>query len=751
MEHRNYSNMAATVKLMKFILMYCLIYFHARSADIARSEDYEEEIHEKQSIFTSGLHQLHNRYRNLVTQKCASGLAKIARGKPKFSTKTMIFLLLLMCGDIESNPGPQCNDCKLSQGKICQGDLVLCENCEMVRFPPKARRQERTEHKGKIDKGKTSMADIIVITDQESIITNYKLDIGLQMPPEHVSKQKDKFEGVIPYLIETTSYNHLPALILATYHIVYQGLGSDDKFFVNWTDLVEAESRCDEIKIVVEKVEKSDVKKEWIEIFIHFPTCSITTTGSGLKEFANTFLPKILQEQKEILNGQNYDQQCEGAVSNQPIDPPSQTGQWVTSNTANSKSKQNTNARSKQNTSQKVKIAPTAEIDLTTTSSQESQTNLKDSTQKTCMGLINNNEAMAKPEKLENVWRAIQELKQQFKNLNPVQCIEDLLEKERKRSDDLIRENENLKQKIIELEKLIATNKRSTVKESYPAQNIHAHNNQYQSYQHMNPISQSLTQSYPRPVQFYQPPPLQSYPLLQSQQLQSQQSTRSSLHQYQPDLVRHQHPFHQSTTSQSIDKETNAATSIRAKNPSQYQNTATSNMSTNQQSKLKDTENVILLGDSMVKDIQGHKLSRRKKVKTISISGATSEDFKDYIRPLAKKKPSEIIIHCGTNDLLDKNIDTVNNIKDIAAIIKQESPNTNVSISSITYRADNESLNTKIDIVNTGLLNLCKLNRLKFVDNSNISLSELNGSLLHLNKSGTIMLARNFIEHFHRK
>ena len=153
----------------------------------------------------------------------------------------------------------------------------------------------------------------------------------------------------------------------------------------------------------------------------------------------------------------------------------------------------------------------------------------------------------------------------------------------------------------------------------------------------------------------------------------------------------------------------------------------------------------------MVKDIQGHKLSRRKKVKTISISGATSEDFKDYIRPLAKKKPSEIIIHCGTNDLLDKNIDTVNNIKDIAAIIKQESPNTNVSISSITYRADNESLNTKIDIVNTGLLNLCKLNRLKFVDNSNISLSELNGSLLHLNKSGTIMLARNFIEHFHRK
>ena len=116
------------------------------------------------------------------------------------------------------------------------------------------------------------------------------------MPPEHVSKQKDRFEGVIPYLIETTSYNHLPALILATYHIAYHGLGSDDNFFVNWTDLIEAERRCDEIKIVVEKVEKFNVKKEWIEIFIHFPTCSITTTGSGLKEFANTLLPKILQE-----------------------------------------------------------------------------------------------------------------------------------------------------------------------------------------------------------------------------------------------------------------------------------------------------------------------------------------------------------------------------------------------------------------------------------------------------------------------
>ena len=148
-----------------------------------------------------------------------------------------------------------------------------------------------------------------------------------------------------------------------------------------------------------------------------------------------------------------------------------------------------------------------------------------------------------------------------------------------------------------------------------------------------------------------------------------------------------------------------------------------------------------------------------KKIKYRQYKNFSEEQFNVELEANLRKnslvKYSELkkklIIHCGTNDLLDKNIDTVNNIKDIAAIIKQESPNTNVSISSITYRADNESLNTKIDIVNTGLLNLCKLNRLKFVDNSNISLSELNGSLLHLNKSGTIMLARNFIEHFHRK
>ena len=44
-------------------------------------------------------------------------------------------------------------------------------------------------------------------------------------------------------------------------------------------------------------------------------------------------------------------------------------------------------------------------------------------------------------------------------------------------------------------------------------------------------------------------------------------------------------------------------------------------------------------------------MSRSKRVKVHCFPGATVSDMEDYFKPLIKKRPARIILHCGTNDL----------------------------------------------------------------------------------------------------
>lgn len=40
-------------------------------------------------------------------------------------------------------------------------------------------------------------------------------------------------------------------------------------------------------------------------------------------------------------------------------------------------------------------------------------------------------------------------------------------------------------------------------------------------------------------------------------------------------------------------------------------------------------------------------------VKVIANSGSTTDDLLDYIKPIARKQPDILIIHTGTNDLIN--------------------------------------------------------------------------------------------------
>ena len=44
-------------------------------------------------------------------------------------------------------------------------------------------------------------------------------------------------------------------------------------------------------------------------------------------------------------------------------------------------------------------------------------------------------------------------------------------------------------------------------------------------------------------------------------------------------------------------------------------------------------------------------MSKKNNVKLHSFSGAKTEDMNDFSKPWLKKKPANLIIHAGTNDL----------------------------------------------------------------------------------------------------
>ena len=134
--------------------------------------------------------------------------------------------------------------------------------------------------------------------------------------------------------------------------------------------------------------------------------------------------------------------------------------------------------------------------------------------------------------------------------------------------------------------------------------------------------------------------------------------------------------------------------------------------------------------------------SPRRNVKVYSLSGATTRDLTDFIRPLAETKPGKVIIHCGTNDVRDYTAEEVtNNLIDLKSLINEISPDTAVIFSTLTLRTDSNNLMKKVTEVNICLQNSCKKHN---IDNSNIDKRGLSAKGLHLNMSGTTRLAMNF-------
>ena len=155
----------------------------------------------------------------------------------------------------------------------------------------------------------------------------------------------------------------------------------------------------------------------------------------------------------------------------------------------------------------------------------------------------------------------------------------------------------------------------------------------------------------------------------------------------------------------------------------------------------------VLVGDSMIRQIQGRRLGREvgHRVVVKSFPGATTNDMKQYLMPTVDKKPQQIILHVGTNDLRDHSPTVVaENIMDLAAKKIEMESNAEVILSELVSRSDNVS-NDAVKAVNKRLIKYCNQNDWRMIKHQNIDENCLNKSGLHLNEKGNNIFFRNFV------
>ena len=151
---------------------------------------------------------------------------------------------------------------------------------------------------------------------------------------------------------------------------------------------------------------------------------------------------------------------------------------------------------------------------------------------------------------------------------------------------------------------------------------------------------------------------------------------------------------------------------------------------------------ILIAGDSMFNNIDETRLSKIKNIKVNSFGGAKINNMYGHLVPLLRKKPSDLILHIGTNDAVSKTSDQIlDGILDLKKHVENVVPGIKVIISKLIIRSDNPKTNSISGNVNKKLVKM----GINLLDHSNISLDDLGRKGLHLNEKGTKRLALNII------
>ena len=148
---------------------------------------------------------------------------------------------------------------------------------------------------------------------------------------------------------------------------------------------------------------------------------------------------------------------------------------------------------------------------------------------------------------------------------------------------------------------------------------------------------------------------------------------------------------------------------------------------------------IIIAGDSIIKDLKGWIMARDNRVKVHSFSGVTASEMEYFIKPLLERKHSHVIIHCGTNDLAQGAScnEVIQRITNLTRNIVNNGMT--CAVSMLTKRTD--GLNPLVNQVNNLHEKAFKSEaHINIINNEAINEYHLNGSGLHLNRKGDAAL-----------
>ena len=151
----------------------------------------------------------------------------------------------------------------------------------------------------------------------------------------------------------------------------------------------------------------------------------------------------------------------------------------------------------------------------------------------------------------------------------------------------------------------------------------------------------------------------------------------------------------------------------------------------------------VIVGDSIINGVIEERINKKDRpVKVRNFPGATVPDMEHYLIPIIQKKPSNIILHVGTNDAKNLPSRTVlDNLLKLKALVRDSLPTCRVFISTPTLRTDDGKAQITVRQLTKHLLQL----KIDTINNNNINVRHLGGKGLHLNQSGSNLLSKNFV------
>ena len=131
-----------------------------------------------------------------------------------------------------------------------------------------------------------------------------------------------------------------------------------------------------------------------------------------------------------------------------------------------------------------------------------------------------------------------------------------------------------------------------------------------------------------------------------------------------------------------------------------------------------------------------------------SISGLKLEQVVDkFSYDLNKCSEAYVLVHAGTNNAELCSVATLpDSYETLATDLKEKCDK--IGFSSIIQRNDKPELNSKIEILNDGIHEICGKHDLGFIDNDSITANNLARDGLHMNRRGQIRLTATFCSYF---